>query len=326
MNTKEINRVIGGLPKGKTEFLYTKDGYALDLLADFVGTSGRTIRTIKSSQFAPLLNRPNVRELLAELGGGRLYREDIETRRPPKPDVEYSLSVGTWGEENPDPYAWYQTSVPGMNLVLHMNFCDQDVKAFSNAFHSTHSDAPFSSLNHPHKEGEFTMAWTRIEIDTGNGEALIEEVQNDWLRATQSSYEWLRDVLLYKKRLDIWGERYLERRYGSIRHMNHAFRYMESTLRKHGTIWSEAMLCASIRFLKGELGIRRIFFHTHETGNYLKEISKWDCPPRSLYTDLPKRFCFIETKECPVTVDQHWSTPNRYRTDYHSPRFFLLEL
>jgi len=50
--------------------------------------------------------------------------------------------------------------------------------------------------------------------------------------------------------------------------------------------------------LRHELGVRRIFYHTHNSGSMLKSIygSK---PPRSIYTVLPRKFCFTETDERP---------------------------
>jgi hypothetical protein len=49
------------------------------------------------------------------------------------------------------------------------------------------------------------------------------------------------------------------------------------------------------------LGLHRIYYHTWESGNRLKylEDKSWGQPPRSLYTALPKRFCFDTTHEAP---------------------------
>jgi len=63
-------------------------------------------------------------------------------------------------------------------------------------------------------------------------------------------------------------------------------------------LWDEALLSAALWFLKEELGVTTIWYHTFATGNKLKRI-KYTPPPRSLYSKLPRRFCFTETSEHP---------------------------
>ena len=58
------------------------------------------------------------------------------------------------------------------------------------------------------------------------------------------------------------------------------------------------MLCATLWFLFEELGIRRVFYHRHETGARMKAITH-SLPPRSLYTDLPEQFGFRLTHNGP---------------------------
>ena len=74
--------------------------------------------------------------------------------------------------------------------------------------------------------------------------------------------------------------------------------YWEVRLRLSRQVWDEAMLCAAIRFLVEELGIRRIFYHTPESGAFYKGYGA-EGAPRSLYTKLPKRFCFQSVEEGP---------------------------
>ena len=42
--------------------------------------------------------------------------------------------------------------------------------------------AIFDCSSHPIDEEKVTLAWSTMNIDIESGEALIEEVQNDWLR------------------------------------------------------------------------------------------------------------------------------------------------
>lgn len=87
--------------------------------------------------------------------------------------------------------------------------------------------------------------------------------------------------------------------------------------------WQEAMLTAALRFLVYEIGMRRIFYHTETTGAFLKNI-RGTKPPRSLYTELPKRFCFDETDTVPelLTRERNW---NRRKKAAQKPmRFFRM--
>lgn len=115
---------------------------------------------------------------------------------------------------------------------------------------------------------------------------MIEEIQTDWIREAL----WARRMAV----LDSGPDYY----WGSKLQNDWVVRYVDSVLRQHEAIWDEAMLAATLWFLRKEIGIRTIFYHTHETGASLKKISH-RLPPRSLYTKLPRRFCFIETQETP---------------------------
>ena len=76
--------------------------------------------------------------------------------------------------------------------------------------------------------------------------------------------------------------------------------YYETVLAPHVRTWAEATLCATLWVLRERLGIEAVWFHTFE-GSRLKG----DCdPPRSLYTDLPRKFCFGKTREAPAFL--HW--------------------
>lgn len=60
---------------------------------------------------------------------------------------------------------------------------------------------------------------------------------------------------------------------------------------------------AAMVFLRDELGLRRIYYQTAESGPLLKRIGGMT-PPLSLYTDLPRRFCFQKTSEPPAFIEQ----------------------
>ena len=85
------------------------------------------------------------------------------------------------------------------------------------------------------------------------------------------------------------------------------------------------MLSATLFFIVEELGIRDIWYHSWDTGNLLKGISGRSLPPRSLYTRLPRRFCFSETEAMPGLL-QCRQTRRRLRRMGSEARFHRLTL
>jgi len=75
--------------------------------------------------------------------------------------------------------------------------------------------------------------------------------------------------------------------------------YVEDVLAPYIDLWSEAMLMATVHFIYKELGINTIYYHTYKSGEKLKQVLGGK-PPRSLYADLPKKFCFQLTEEDPT--------------------------
>jgi hypothetical protein len=307
MKTWEINEIIHSLPKGRTVFHYFKDRYALVLLGNYVGKRGRTVRDVKSSVYGRLLKKQIVKNILSGAGNGRLSSAQVRGEWP-KTYQSYCLTLGQWGRDKTRYPGWYQTSVPGKNLVLHLNFNDKDMKAYRNAVCPRPGYHPFTNTGHPHNRGKnHTLAWARLEIDLERNEALIEEIQTDWLRRLRYDQKLFQHHFVYNKPIRKSDQKYLETYYQNMIHSNHVLRYFEKTERAHGGIWSETMLFAAIWFLRRELGIKRIFYHTHETGSRLKCISYEDSPPRSLYTELPERFCFKTSQQGPAVVERAWS-------------------
>lgn len=81
------------------------------------------------------------------------------------------------------------------------------------------------------------------------------------------------------------------------------------------------MLAAAVDFIVDELGLRRIYFHSYETGKALKRCN----PPRSLYTDIPRKFCFQNITEAPFFLAED----RFFRKKYYkvkSPKWFSLDL
>jgi len=184
-----------------------------------------------------------------------------------------------------DHWHGFQTSRSGPgghNLVLQLNFTREHMQVLQRRFGGTDL---FNSPAHPVQQGEGvkrreTLAWARIDLDLKRDEALIEEVQSDWVST-----------------LD-WAVRYGWKFEGETISAAQLKAYKELELNWISRQWAEAMLAATLGFLRRELGISRIFFHTWEGGNLTKKIGR-SVPPRSLYSQLPKRFCMRRTKDWP---------------------------
>ncbi len=174
INSEAIQEIRACLPAGRTLFHARPDRYAVWLLAHAVAQYP-TVAALRRSPYAPLLQKPTVRALLAHAGGGVLLPE---------------LFAGYWDLGGPT----------------------------------------------------------------------------------------------YRLTLGTWG---------NLR------RYREETLRRHGRYWAEYTLHAALWFVCEELGIRRIWYHTFESGLALKDI-RYSHPPRSLYTTLPRRFCFQQVAGWPA--------------------------
>ncbi len=306
MDIKLANEIIACLPKDRTVFDYYKDRYAVMLLERVAG-DGMAIADIKQTRYAKLLNRPLVKDVVARKGDGMLTRDDLIYVYPPGEVEHYVLTLGLWGWRKHD-FGCDQTSRKGGNLVLQLNFSGEHDGHYRK-FIDPDNRQPFAVDSHPIcKKGRNTLAWARIDIDLDADEALIEEVQNDWLRDAESYLRWARTQLgqpeiapAERAEVTVYGIKALD-----------LVEYAESRLYLHKQIWSEAMLAAAIWFLTEEIGIGHIWYHDYETGAWLKNIG-WAKPPRSLYTDLPKRFCFERTTAAPAFIAETAPRPLKKR-------------
>lgn len=295
METQQLDEIIACLPKDRTVFRYARDDYALMLLSRFVG-GGKRIAEIKRSDFGGLLEKPTVKRLIAVCGQGKLSPSDfnyvyVNDRQ------DFVLTVGKWDR---DRKSFSQTTRNSGNLVLHMNFTTEHDTKFQRLIGKEELDY-FKFYGHPIlQKGERhyhrnTLGWARLDLDFDTGEVLIEEIQNDWLRRAKRYQSMMANYIAnhsdYQEKLGIRGTA------ETIEH------YVKGILNPFYRIWDEALLTAAINFSVEELGIKRIYYHTFDTGNRMKQIH-WGHPPRSLYTDLPRKFCFRLTDKVPEFLAQ----------------------
>lgn len=315
MHYEALKELIDCLPKERTLYPYCRDHYAVRLLG-IAARRHATVAALKRSGFAGLLDKPSVRPLLAHCGGGALDSDVLEQYWQ-EPGTTYLMTVGQWGSR----YGYgEQTSRPGYNLVLRLNFNSGHDRALMRWIRPE-TEGVFNGWAHPKLERDErpyfreTLAWARLDVDFANDAVLIEEVQSDWVRC----------VAGLARRIDACE---------SDESPIEGYAYRTTAARARAYVqriqplladWSQAMLSAVVDFVDRELGVSTLWYHSWETGCVLKQIDAGRRPPRSLYTRLPRQFCFEQTDAMPAMLMRR-STRRRLNRGRVAPRFYTLKL
>ncbi len=279
MKQLEAEELRSCLPGGRTLFTYGKDWYAVSLLK--LGLRQSSLQEIKQTPMARLLEKPRLRAWLGSLGKKSPTAGDLAMLWPDEAET-YRLTLGLFD-------GWIQTSRPerSWNIVLQLNLNEGDARMMERKFPNREND-PFELSYHPIHEGKHrTLAWARIDLDWETGEVLIEEIQNDRLREVSHYVARIQQNDLKTITLD-----------GQEIDAAFVLRYWNGRLRLSRQWWDEAMLSAAVDFIVSELGLRTIYYHSPVSGARLKGGGA-NKAPTSLYTDLPRRFCFEKTTSIP---------------------------
>ncbi len=292
MDIKTVQEVLACLPVGKTPFYYCKDRYAVFLLSQVIGKQC-AIADLKKSAYSRLLQKPLLKDILAKSGDGQLRQENLSLAWGNRVEP-FLLTLDIWGDND---RRRDQVSRDGYSLVLQLNFSNKHDAVFKRLAEPAECHQFNCSLHpvlKPQQRNFFreTLAWARIDFDFNTNEALIEELQTDWLRRAKRV---LGEILNGKTRINHLGANAKPEKLRC---------YLETVLADYGDIWDEALLTAAMQFIRQELGIAKIFLHTPETGVAIKRI-KYTQPPRSLYSNLPRKFCFRCTDKAPQFLQQH---------------------
>ena len=347
MFPRDVAAILRAEGSAPLQFPYRKDDYALHLLLLGIG-GGRPISVLRQGPFRRLLEKSVVRRALASASNGVLaprhlaaalapQREAFSTRAvaneperkalstravTDEPSSEFateremfSVTLARWGANERSEWgsSYYQTSRPGQNLVVQLNFPASHDRAYQRLV-GPGKYHPFVTYCHPARMDEpFTLAWARLDVDFDAGEVLIEEVQCDWVREArvvkENAEEWLAEGNPARLPCELCLA-------GTALTM---LAYFERVLSRYAALWAECVLAAAIAFSYERLGLRRVYFHTFEGGNLMKRLENCK-PPRSLYTDLPVRFCFVETRRAPAALRKDARVKERM------PSFYALEL
>lgn len=269
------------------------------LLAQCMPCAAR-VGALRRGPLAKLLDRPAVKPLVARSGGdlrqadmrALAYADAFELFDGVSPAgeaaleaawsapwMDFQLSFTTWGT---DERVWpnMQLSRPGGNLVIQLAFPTEHQRLMAHYLPQGARKA-FEEDRHPTaKTGRPTLAWSRVDIDWARGEALIEEVQSDWLRFVADEVRWMADISPRSRELRAHQA------------------YQRALVARYAKLWPEVMMLATLVVVRDILGLSRVWMHQPASGAVLKGINRW-LPPRSLYTQLPKRFCFTPTDAVP---------------------------
>ncbi len=294
MNEQQIEEVIDCLPQDRTLLHYYRDRYAVYLLARALKREAiASVSAIKRTRFAKYLEKPVINSVLAKHGEDLIDPGLLTQCWPEGPGHHtdsYRLSLDSWGDSRHRSRSWLQTTRRGHNLVLQLNFTTQHDSDFR-AWTGIDEEQAFNCWGHPiSMRCDNTLAWSRLDIDMESGAVLVEEIQTDWVRIVNSAVKSIERSKQPARRVEVNGVECSARGLLS---------YHSQILAWHQQLWSEAMLFATIWFVHGELGIDDIYYHTAETGAVMKGI-RYGKPPRSLYSDLPRKFCFEKTTETPA--------------------------
>ncbi len=311
MNESQLTEILACLPADRTQFSYFKDQYAVYLLKLYLSTSERKdIYSLKQSRVKKLLDKPLINQTLKNAGNGILEITELDNIWSPNTE-QYVLTLGRWGHKKGN--NWNQTSRPGINLVLQLNLNNYYEERFNSIAGCTLNRMTPSC--HPKSvKRSATLAWARLDMDFNSGELLIEEIQSDLIRDLEYTYERAtkrtgEDLYMY------WSRGKLNRK--------KMVAYCQEVISTQKKIWSEAMMAATLWFAHQELGFRKVYYHTFNTGKVMKRIAG-SPPPRSLYTDLPERFCFQTTTKAPDFIAQNTKAKRRLKASTN-PEWFLLE-
>lgn len=297
MDKQTINEILEvcGEPK---RFHYYKDKHLLNALL-LENKTHYKIADIKGSKASALLQKAWFKKaFMANSGSGIISRQDLLSYLPADAK-HFNTTLGEWGEDankhNKD--KWYQTSRSGYSLVVQLNFCSEhNYRYFQLLKPQWRHAGVFNYAGHPVNKGKYyTMAWARVDVDFNTNEAIIEEIQTDWLRNLR---QLIADVKENDKRIS--GDFLIRNGIGSSAQNLMAY---YSFMRNYFEMWQEAILSLSIEVLQKEIGVEHIFMHTHESGNLFKEIT-YRQPPKSLYSKLPTKMGFVLNDEAPLFLNQ----------------------
>jgi len=200
MRSKTIQHVAARLPQAFV-MNYFADRQSPWLLAHRMAPCVK-VGQLRQGPLAKLLDRPAMRTLVARSGGtlrradvtGVAFADDLSRLDTVGPAgeaaldevwnrewMDFEITFAAWGTLDTD-WQYHQTSRPGQNLVIQLGFPSAHDRLLRR-YLPAEARHRFEDKRHPIRQGRRpTLAWARVDLDMDLGDALIEEVQSDWLR------------------------------------------------------------------------------------------------------------------------------------------------
>lgn len=325
MERHDYDTLMALAPNTGTRLTYFNDRFALELLDNFIGEEGRRLCDIRASRFGRLLHRPAVKDVIRYCGDGWLTRERLRWHWSDNA-TQMPITLGRWASDPYDPLDvdWHQTSRHGTNLVLQVNFPGQHDQDFVDVMRRRTRQF-FNYHSHPVSTDPVnTLGWARLDIEPASHDVLVEEIQSDWIRDVREAYNWARDRV--RRGYNV-SNKFAFDWCGEELHAEDVIWYFEQVLAPYRKVWGEMILLAVIRFARVRLGARRLYYHSWQGGLRLKGlVEDYTHPPRSIYTDLPRRFCFERTTDWPSFIGPGRGTRIHRMTRADPVEFWRLEL
>ena len=318
MKREEVKEVLECLGDERRVFHYFRDRYCFDLIEfemDRQNCQSMKVSALKAGSLSRYLQKPVVAKALKHCANGVVSKQDLQSMWP-QDLLPFSVSLSRWGEAD---RGWDQTSRNQCNLVLQLNFDGKHDEQYRRLIKPDDECGPFECWGHPVVKGRRkTMSWVRMDVDFTTNEVLIEEIQSDWFRNAAGALARVKTRRVKKPSLKP-KEVYWE----ILGDFEGLEAYVEQTLAPYRKIWAEASMLAALRFIRDELGISTVYYHSFDTGKKLKGVC--GSPPRSMYTQLPKQFGFKETSEVPVFLARD-KFSRRCIKAIKSPSWFRLDI
>jgi len=145
----------------------------------------------------------------------------------------------------------------------------------------------FENHSHPIHRKLNTLGWIRLDVDMETGEVLIEEVQTDWIK----------EIRYYQKVVSEEGS-------GWSKEEQKGFEKYVQAVGPYLKMWDEMLLSSALHFIKRELGISNIWYHSFESSAHYKMMGAYSLPPKSVYTKLPEKFGFTRVNDAPNLIKE----------------------
>ncbi len=318
MRQKELDEVLDCFENERTLFYYFKGRYCLSLLDWYmtkIKKQSLSIGQLNKGDLKSFICKPVIKDIIKNCGDGFLTKERMQAFWP-SDFLTFTLTLDRWGEGD---RGYDQTSRNQQNLVLQVNFNNKHTTEYQRLLKPDDHYGPFEYWCHPvRQDAKKTMSWIRIDFDFSTNEALIEEIQSDWIKQASGGLVRVKKRLSQQKALKpgdiVYG---IHCEYKDFEY------YVDKVLKPYQKLWAEASMLAAIQFIRDELGISTIYYHSFSTGHKLKKV--YGLPPKSMYKQLPKQFGFKLTKEAPEFLARD-KQAKRYLKAIKHPQWYRMAL